>query len=88
MIWPNFSITVSPASVKHGTVVFRIKNRDTAWGHKFSIDGVVSQNIKPNTTVAIRVYFKAPGIYFFTLADANPQSEVGSKQIGGALKVT
>jgi hypothetical protein len=88
VIWPNFSITVSPKSVKRGTVVFKIKNRDDVGSHKFVINGVVSRDIKPHTIVALTVNFKKPGVYFFTLADPDPQSQVGSKKIGGALTVT
>lgn len=91
VIWPNFSVTVSPKSVKRGTVVFKIKNRDGTRSHKFSIDGAVSRSVKPDTTITMRVAFKRPGLYFFTLGDSNPGSQMqpGSSQAeGGALRVS
>ena len=91
VIWANFSVTVSPKSVKLGTVVFKIKNRDGTRSHKFSINGAVSPSIKPHSTIAMSVVFKKPGLYFFTLGDSNPgsQMQTGSSQaMGGALRVS
>lgn len=90
MIWPNFSVTVSPKTVKLGPVVFKIKNRDETQNHRFSIDGVVSPSVKPQTTIAMTVIFEKRGLYFFTLGDSNPGSQMqsGSSQArGGALRV-
>lgn len=86
VIWSNLTITVSPKAVKPGTVVFKIRNRDLR-RHSFAIDGYTSASIKPNKVVTMTVIFKKPGIYFFTLGDADAASEVGTKQVGGVLKV-
>ena len=91
VIWPNFSVTVSPKSVKLGTVVFKIKNRDGSVSHKFSIDGATSPSVKPHTTIAMTVVFKKRGLYFYALGDSNPgvQMQPGaSPTTGGALRVT
>jgi len=86
VIWPNLTITVSPKSLEPGTVVFKIKNRDLR-SHWFSIDGATSPKIKPHSIGAMTVKLTKPGIYFFTLGDPDALSEVGTKQVGGTLRV-
>jgi hypothetical protein len=86
VIWPNLTITVSPKSVEHGTVVFKVRNRDKL-SHNFAVNGVVSKPIKPNHVVILAVHFKKPGLYFLTLADPDPWTQVGTKQVGGTVRV-
>jgi hypothetical protein len=87
VIWPNLAITLAPKSVKHGTVVFKIKNRDVK-AHEFSINNVESAMIKPHTVVAMTVTFKKPNIYSFTLPDFLAGPKTGYQAVGGQLKVT
>jgi hypothetical protein len=87
VIWPNLTITVAPKSVKHGTVIFKIKNRDTK-PHEFSINNVQSEKIRPQTTVAMAVTFKKPNTYSFTLPDFVAGPKTGYQAVGGQLKVT
>ncbi len=87
VIWPNLAITVSPKSVAHGVVVFKIRNRD-AKPHEFSINGVSSDKISPHATIEMKVRFKKPSVYSFTLPDYQPSRQTGWAVVGGQLKVT
>ena len=87
VIWPNLAITVSPKSVKHGTIVFKIKNRDIR-PHEFAINNVRSAKIKPQTTVEMTVTFKKPSTYSYTLPDYAASPKTGYLAVGGQLKVT
>lgn len=67
-IWPSLDLTFSPKVFKHGTVVFKVKNRSPQ-AHRFVINGVTSANIRPLHVVALTVTFKRRGTYSATLAD-------------------
>jgi len=82
VIWPNLAITLSPDSVSHGAVIFKIKNRDNH-SHQFAINGRTSPQIKPHKTIEIAVLFKKPSVYSFTLPDAT-----GWNGVGGQIRVT
>ena len=82
VIWPNLTITFAPKSVKHGSIVFKIKNRDNH-PHRFAINGVTSPPIKPHASAEMTVKFKKPSSYAFTVPDAP-----GWTGVGGQLRVT
>jgi hypothetical protein len=90
-IWPNLDLTFSPKAFKHGTVVFKVKNRSSQ-PHKFTINGVTSRYVRPQTVVALTVTFKRRGTYSATLADCGYPSMCtgGNPDIGpvGFIKAT
>jgi hypothetical protein len=86
-IWPNLDITVAPRSIRRGTVLLSIRNRDKT-PHAFSINGVETNRIAPHKLLRVRVKFKKPDMYAFTLPGYVPTPETGWKAVGGVLKVT
>ncbi len=87
-IWPNLIITVAPKTFRHGTVVFKVKNRDTQ-SHRFSINGAETTKIGPGKSVALTVTFRKPSTYEFTLPDYEPTAANGYQAaVGGTVKVT
>jgi Cupredoxin-like domain len=88
VISPNLAVSISPKSVKHGTVVFKIGNHDSK-PHEFSIDGRTSPEIAPHTVVKMNVTFDRAGVYSFSLPDATKaiETQPGAKAPGGTLKV-
>ena len=87
-ILPDLKITFTPKSVRHGTVIFKVKN--TSFGaHQFSINGVTTKPIPPRMVVSAKVTFKLPAIYSATLADCGYLSRcAGSDEPSGNVKVT
>ena len=88
-IWPNLAITLAPKTFKHGTVLFKIKNRDSI-RHEFLINGVTSSFIKPHMgTGTMTVRFAKPNLYFYSLPDYKPTSYLSPYSLtGGQVKVT
>jgi hypothetical protein len=84
-IWPNLIITFSPKAFPHGTVAIKVKNRTTQT-HRFTINGVTSANIKPQTVALVTVTFKRRAIYTATLADCGyPSMCVGGNPDTGPI---
>jgi hypothetical protein len=86
-IWPNLDITVAPRSIRRGTVLLAIRNRDKT-PHAFSINGVETRKIAPHKLLRVSVKFKRPDVYAFTLPGYVPTPETGWKAVGGVLRVT
>jgi hypothetical protein len=77
------AIHFSPSTIKRGTVLLKISNKDLGGGgsdHYFAINGRSSPDINAGATALLKVVFKRPGIYTASCID-----DAG---IGGALKVT
>jgi hypothetical protein len=77
------AIHFSPSTIKRGTVLLKITNRDLGGGgsdHYLAINGRSSADINAGATALLKVVFKRPGVYTASCID-----DAG---IGGALKVT
>jgi hypothetical protein len=87
-ISPTLVITFTPDAVKQGTAVFKVKNSSFG-SHEFSINGVTTKSIAPNTSLSARVTFKRPAIYTATLADCGYLARCAGNDVpSGAIKVT
>ena len=82
---------VSPKSVKHGTVVFKVTNLGKL-RHSFMISGHSTERLRPHESATLRVVLKKPGRYIYSdtcLTDANEQEMASTTPCaGGILKVT
>ena len=78
----DYSFVLSPKTVRHGRVMFAIKNTG-ATAHDFAIAGHVSKMIQPGKTVTLTVTLKKGRIPYKCTVDSHAQ--LGMK---GVLKVT
>jgi hypothetical protein len=87
-IMPNLRIVFAPTTVRHGPVVFKVKN--ASYGqHQFSINGVTTKYIPIAGTVSIKVTLKRPAVYTATLADCGYLSRcAGGDLPSGNIRVT
>ena len=79
----EFKFTLSTKSVKHGPVVFTIKNKGHI-AHDFKIDGKVTPLIQPGKSATLSVKFAKAGNYTY-LCTVPGHAAAGMK---GTLKVT
>jgi len=87
VIWPNLVITVAPKVFKKGTVVLKVKNRDSS-AQQVEIDGSETQIIEPGETGRILVTFRKPGFYTFALPDQQQTYAAGYKKAATRVRVT
>jgi len=87
VIWPNLVITVAPKVFKKGTVVLKVKNRDSS-AQQVEIDGSETQIIEPGETGRMLVTFTKPGFYTFALPDQQQTYAAGYNKAATRVKVT
>jgi plastocyanin len=78
----DFSFTLTPKTVPHGSVTFTIKNEGKT-GHDFSIDGHTSKTVGPGKTTHLTAELKAGHWPYKCTVDSH--AKLGMK---GVLKVT
>ena len=82
---------VSPKSVKHGTLIFKVTNLGKH-SHSFQIHGHVTKPLRPHQSATLTVVLGKPARYFYSdvcLANPNqPETEVAAPCPGGILRVT
>jgi hypothetical protein len=87
----EYAFRVSPRSVKHGTVVFKVTNLGKL-RHSFVISGHATEPLRPHQSATLKVVFKKPARYIYSdtcLTDANAQEMASTTPCpGGVLKVT
>ena len=82
---------VSPTSVKHGTLIFKITNLGKR-RHSFQIHGHATKPLGPHQSTTLTVVLAKPARYFYSdvcLANPNqPETQVTAPCPGGILRVT
>jgi len=85
------AFVVSPKSVRHGTLIFKITNLGKR-SHSFQIHGQTTKPLRPHQSTTLTVVLKKPARYFYSdVCLANPnqaETEVAAPCPGGILKVT
>jgi hypothetical protein len=83
----EYEFQISPTSVKHGTVIFKITNLGKL-PHGFSINGHASKVLPSHKSTTLTVVFKKPSRYVYNdpcvVAEAGDTTPCG----GGVLKIT
>ena len=79
----EFHFTLSPKTVKDGTVIFKVTNKG-ALSHDFSISGRKTKLLSPGSSDTLRVLLRKKGNYAY-LCTVTGHAAAGMK---GVLKVT
>jgi uncharacterized cupredoxin-like copper-binding protein len=84
----EYDFRVSRTTVRHGTVVFKVKNLGKR-AHSFEIGGKSTRRLLPHQSTTLTVVLKKPARYIFSdkcIANQNEQNVPPCA--GGILKVT